>query len=58
MQPEETPADESSSPPLQVLNWTRLHQIIKQYGVTGLILVLLAHQMGWINTAQSGVCGL
>lgn len=58
MQTGDTPAEDNSSPSLQVLNWTRLHQLIKQYGVTGVILVLLAHQMGWLGTAQTGVCGL
>lgn len=58
MQSEDTPADANASPPLQVINMTRLHQLVKQYGVTGLILILLAHQMGWLGQAQSGMCGL
>lgn len=58
MQPEDTPIEDKSSSPLPVINMARLHQLLKQYGVTGMILILLAHQMGWLGQAQTGVCGL
>lgn len=58
MQPGDTPVEDNSSPPLPVVNMTRLHQLLKQYGVTGIIVILLAYQMGWLGQAQTGVCGL
>lgn len=57
--PEPVDVDEST-PPSSVdalLNITRLTQIIKQHGVTGLIIVLLAYQIGWLAKAQSHMCG-
>ena len=50
--------DETSPPSVQALQWARVHQIIKQHGLTGLILVLLEYQLGWLGQAQSGMCGL
>ena len=52
-----SPTDETS-PPASALQWARVHQIIKAHGITGVILLLLAYQMGLLGQAQSGMCGL
>jgi hypothetical protein len=52
-----SPTDETS-PPVPALQWARVHQLIKQHGLTGVILILLAYQMGLLGQAQTGVCGL
>lgn len=52
------PQTDEMSPPASALQWARVHQIIKQHGLTGVILILLAYQLGWLGQAQSGVCGI
>lgn len=52
-----SPTDEMS-PPASALQWARVHQLLKTHGLTGVILILLAYQMGLLGQAQTGVCGL
>ncbi len=52
------PQTDEMSPSPSALQWARVHQIIKQHGLTGVILILLAYQLGWLGQAQSGVCGI
>ena len=52
------PQTDEMSPPASALQWARVHQLLKQHGITGVILLLLAYQMGLLGQAQTGVCGL
>lgn len=58
-EPEGSLTDENSSPPtLAALNWARALQLIQKHGFTGLIVVVLAYQLGWLASAQSNMCGV
>lgn len=48
--------DNSSPPTLAALNWARALQLFQKHGITGIIVVLLAYQLGWLANAQSQVC--
>ncbi len=50
--------DDDSSPPLAALQWARALQLLKQHGVTGVIVILLAYQLGWLGSAQATMCGV
>lgn len=52
------PTDHESHPGLHALQWARVLSIIKQHGVTGMILVLLAWNLGFLDRAQSFGCGI
>ena len=43
---------------LSALQWARVLQYLKQYGVTGVILLLLFYQMGFFEQAQHYGCGI
>jgi len=58
------PADPSSttdpghSTGLSALQWARVLQLFKQHGLTGVILVLLFYQLGFLSQVQSYGCGI
>lgn len=58
MSAEVSQTDDCSSPPLQALNWARALQLLKQHGVTGVIVILLAYQMGFLGQVQTYTCGV
>lgn len=51
-------SDGTSPPTLHALQWARVLQIIQKHGFTGILVVLLAYQFGWLASAQSTACGL
>ena len=58
------PADPSSTTDsgpatgLSALQWARVLQLFKQHGLTGVILVLLFYQLGFLGQVQSYGCGI
>ena len=54
------PGDEDTSVPVIPIGITyaRVLQLVKQHGFTGLIIALLAYQLGWIGASQSYMCGM
>lgn len=62
LNPQDSPHEgeiELSPPPgLAALNWARVLQVVQRHGLTGVICMLLAYQLGWIASAQSQVCGV
>lgn len=53
------PTDDDSSPPtLAALNWARALQFVQKHGITGVIVFLLAYQLGWLANAQGQMCGV
>lgn len=59
-EPEGDPTDENSSPPISLaaLNWAKALNFIQKHGFTGLIVVALAYQLGWLASAQTTACGV
>lgn len=43
---------------VSAVNFARALQLTKEHGVTVLILVLLAYQMGIMGNVQSEMCGI
>lgn len=55
---ETSPTSSLEEQSLAAVQFARAITLIKQHGLTGLILVLLAFQMGWLGQAQSTMCGI
>lgn len=43
---------------LSVLQWTRVLQFVKTHGLTGMILILLAWNLGLLETVRATGCGI
>lgn len=53
-----SPASSTEEQSLAAIQFARAITIVKQHGVTGLILILLAYQMGLLAQAQTTMCGV
>ncbi len=51
-------AEEDSATGVQALQWARILQFMQKHGFTGLIVLLLFHQLGFFSTAQTYGCGI
>jgi UDP-N-acetylenolpyruvoylglucosamine reductase len=51
-------ASETVPVSLAALNWARVLQFVQRHGLTGLICLALAYQLGWIARSQATMCGI